>query len=184
MSAKPVNPKDDREAALWADARRDPAWSDQQQAALEQWLEGRPDRQDLLRRHEALIDDAAVIWATQRMSLERPASRRLVSWSRGGVADPDLPDPGCVAGRRDLSRFHRDGSGTGRLPPDQGRRRRFAGGDAARGEGGRLKHEVCWSAERRAPALLWSPTSLTAHDAEGPICGAVCVEPADSASLA
>ncbi|PLR22609.1 hypothetical protein SGCZBJ_17690 [Caulobacter zeae] len=75
MSTRNVNPRDDREAALWADARRDAAWSDQQQAALEQWLEGRPDRQDLLRRHEALLDDAAVIWATQRMARGKPARR-------------------------------------------------------------------------------------------------------------
>ena len=87
MSASPVNPKDDRQAALWADARRDATWSHQQQAALEQWLEGRPDRQDLLRRHEALIDDAAVIWATQRMSLARPAPRGLGWWpQRAAVA--------------------------------------------------------------------------------------------------
>src|SRR5687767_9782130 len=85
MSASPVNPRDDRQAAPWADARRDATWSHQQQAALEQWLEGRPDRQDLLRRHEALIDDAAVIWATQRMSLVRPASRRLGWWPQRAV---------------------------------------------------------------------------------------------------
>jgi transmembrane sensor len=90
MSADTVNSKDDREAALWADARRDAAWSHQQQAALEQWLEGRPDRQDLLRRHEALIDDAAVIWATQRMSLARPASRRLGGWPQRAVVAAGL----------------------------------------------------------------------------------------------
>jgi transmembrane sensor len=77
MSTRSVNAKDDREAALWADARRDASWSAQQQVALEQWLEGRPDRQDLLRRHEALIEDAAVIWATQRMARARPVRRRL-----------------------------------------------------------------------------------------------------------
>lgn len=82
MVASPVNPKDDRQAALWADARREASWSHQQQVTLEQWLEGRPDRQDLLRRHEALINDAAVIWATQRMSLARPASGRLASSPR------------------------------------------------------------------------------------------------------
>lgn len=90
MSADTVNPRDDREAALWADARRDATWSHQQQAALEQWLEGRPDRQDLLRRHEALIDDAAVIWATQRMSLARPAPRRPLWWPRGAVVGAGL----------------------------------------------------------------------------------------------
>lgn len=79
MQTKTVNPRDDREAALWADARRDAAWSDQQQAALERWLEGRPDRQDLLRRHEALLDDAAVIWATQRMARGKPAPRRRLA---------------------------------------------------------------------------------------------------------
>lgn len=89
MSTRPVNAKDDREAALWADARRDAAWSPDQQAALEQWLEGRPDRQDLLARHEALIDDAAVIWATQRMVRARPAPRRR-SWTFGAVAGTSL----------------------------------------------------------------------------------------------
>lgn len=89
MSTRPVNAKDDREAALWADARRDAAWSPDQQAALEQWLEGRPDRQDLLARHEALIDDAAVIWATRRMARARPAPRRR-SWTFGAVAGTSL----------------------------------------------------------------------------------------------
>lgn len=64
--------KDDREAALWADARRAATWSPQQQAALDQWLEGRPERAELLRRHDALISDAAVIWATQRVARARP----------------------------------------------------------------------------------------------------------------
>ncbi len=86
MSTRFVNPKDDRQAALWADARRDPAWSPQQQAALEQWLEGRPDRADLLRRHEALIDDAAVIWATQRVARAQSTPRRTWSWPRAAVA--------------------------------------------------------------------------------------------------
>lgn len=90
MSASPVNPKDDRQAALWADARRSAAWSHQQQGALDQWLEGRPDRQDLLRRHEALIDDAAVIWATQRMSLARAAPRRSAWSPRGAVVGAGL----------------------------------------------------------------------------------------------
>ncbi len=89
MSTRPVNAKDDREAALWADARRDAAWSLDQQAALEQWLEGQPDRQDLLARHEALIDDAAVIWATQRMARARPAPRRR-SWTFGAVTGTSL----------------------------------------------------------------------------------------------
>lgn len=75
MSTRPVNPRDDREAALWADARRAAALSPRQQSALEEWLEGRPDRQDLLDRHEALIDDAAVIWATQRLARTTPARR-------------------------------------------------------------------------------------------------------------
>lgn len=90
MSTRLVNPKDDREAALWADARRDAAWSPQQQAGLDQWLEGRPDRADLLRRHEALIDDAAVIWATQRMARARPARRRFPLQPRGAVVGAGL----------------------------------------------------------------------------------------------
>ncbi|MGH7028432.1 FecR family protein [Brevundimonas sp.] len=90
MPTRSVNPKDDREAALWADAQRDAAWSPQQQAALEQWLEGRPDRADLLRRHEALIDDAAVIWATQRMTRTQPARRGLSLRPRGAVVGAGL----------------------------------------------------------------------------------------------
>ena len=82
--------KDDREAALWADARRDKSWSPQQQAALEQWLQGRPDRSDLLRRHEALIDDAAVIWATQGAARTRPGRPRLRQWPQGAVAGAGL----------------------------------------------------------------------------------------------
>ncbi|KSB90455.1 hypothetical protein AS593_13325 [Caulobacter vibrioides] len=81
-----MNPKDDREAALWADARRDKAWSQEQQAALERWLEGRPDRRDLLDRHEALIDDAAVIWATQRMVRAKPTRRAWQARSLGAIA--------------------------------------------------------------------------------------------------
>lgn len=68
-----VNAKDDRQAALWADGRSDVSWSDAQEAELEQWLKGRPDRVDLLRRHEALIEDAAVVWASQRVSRPKPA---------------------------------------------------------------------------------------------------------------
>ncbi|WP_296177312.1 FecR domain-containing protein [uncultured Brevundimonas sp.] len=90
MPTRSVNAKDDRQAALWADARRDAAWSPQQEAALAQWLEGRPDRADLLRRHEALIDDAAVIWATQRVARARPATRRRPSWPRWAVAGVGL----------------------------------------------------------------------------------------------
>lgn len=90
MSTRPVKTKCDREAALWADARRDVSWSGAQQTALEQWLEGRPDRADLLRRHEALIEDAAVIWATQRVARARPARRRLQLWPRGAVAGAGL----------------------------------------------------------------------------------------------
>jgi len=90
MSTKVVNSRDDREAALWADARREASWSSARQAALDQWLDGRPDRADLLRRHEALIDDAAVIWATQRVLRARPARRRFVSWPRGAVAGAGL----------------------------------------------------------------------------------------------
>lgn len=89
MSTRAVNPKDDREAALWADARRDKAWSAEQQAALDRWLEGRPDRQDLLRRHEAVLDDAAVIWATQRLAHARPAPRRR-AWTLGALAGAGL----------------------------------------------------------------------------------------------
>ena len=88
MSTRPVNPRDDREAALWADARRDANWSPHQQAALDEWLAGRPDRTDLLRRHEALIDDAAVIWATQRVARARTAPNRLRS--RGAIAAAGL----------------------------------------------------------------------------------------------
>lgn len=92
MWTRSVDPKDDREAALWADARRDAAWSPEQEAALEQWLEQRPDRADLLRRHEALIDDAAVIWATQRVARKRPARSQLLpqSWRRGAMAGVGL----------------------------------------------------------------------------------------------
>ncbi|WP_313005455.1 FecR family protein [Brevundimonas sp.] len=90
MSTKVVNSRDDREAALWADARREASWSGARQAALDQWLDGRPDRADLLRRHEALIDDAAVIWATQRVLRARPARRRFVSWPRGAAAGAGL----------------------------------------------------------------------------------------------
>ena len=85
-----VNAKDDRQAALWADARRDAAWSPQQEAALAQWLEGRPDRADLLRRHAALIDDAAVIWATQQAARTRRAPRRAWSWPRATFAGAGL----------------------------------------------------------------------------------------------
>ncbi len=85
-----VNAKDDRQAALWADARRDAAWSPQQEAALAQWLEGRPDRVDLLRRHAALIDDAAVIWATQQAARTRRAPRRAWSWPRATFAGAGL----------------------------------------------------------------------------------------------
>ena len=46
-----------------------------------------------------------------------------------GLADPDLPDPGCVAGGGGLSRLHRDGPPAGRLPSDQGCGRRGARGD-------------------------------------------------------
>ncbi|HAC02162.1 MAG TPA: hypothetical protein DCF67_12150, partial [Brevundimonas sp.] len=84
--SRTIKPKDDREAALWADARRDRDWSPQQKAALEQWLEGRPDRADLLRRHEALIDDAAVIWATQRVARAQSTPRRPWSWPRAASA--------------------------------------------------------------------------------------------------
>ncbi|MNX67537.1 fec operon regulator FecR [compost metagenome] len=90
MSTRSVNRRDDREAALWADARRDAAWSAQQQAGLEQWLAGRPGRADLLRRHEALLDDAAVIWATQRVARARATPRRLPLWPRGAVAGAGL----------------------------------------------------------------------------------------------
>ncbi|MDG2527209.1 FecR family protein [Caulobacter endophyticus] len=86
MSTRSVNDRDDREAALWADARRDAAWSPKMQARLEQWLEGRPDREDLLARHEALIDDAAVIWATQRMANARAKARRLPAAPRAVIA--------------------------------------------------------------------------------------------------
>ncbi|MBI1682189.1 FecR family protein [Caulobacter hibisci] len=86
MSTRSVNARDDREAALWADARREAGWSPRQQATLEQWLEGRPDRHDLLRRHEALIDDAAVIWATQRMARTRTTPRRWQAWTVGATA--------------------------------------------------------------------------------------------------
>ncbi len=96
MSTRPVNPRDDREAALWADARRDAAWSPERQALLEQWLEGRPDRQDLLRRHEALLDDAAVIWATQRLAHARPAPRQR-AWTLGALASAGVAVvAGCV----------------------------------------------------------------------------------------
>jgi transmembrane sensor len=88
--ARTAKSKDDREAALWADARRDKTWSPQQQAALEQWLRGRPDRADLLRRHEALIEDAAVIWATQRAARARPDRLRLRLWPQGAVAGGGL----------------------------------------------------------------------------------------------
>ena len=84
--SRTIKSKDDREAALWADARRDRTWSPQQQAALEQWLQRRSDRADLLRRHEALIDDAAVIWATQRSARTRPSRPRLRLWPHGAVA--------------------------------------------------------------------------------------------------
>ena len=90
MSTRPVNPRDDREAALWADARRNGTLSAKQQAALRKWLDGRPDRADLLRRHEALIDDAAVIWATQRVARARTAPNRLRSWPRGAIAGAGL----------------------------------------------------------------------------------------------
>lgn len=86
MSTRSVNSKDDREAALWADARRDAGWSPARQAALDEWLEGRPDRQDLLSRHEALIDDAAVIWATQRIVRAGAAPRRRRAWSSSAFA--------------------------------------------------------------------------------------------------
>lgn len=76
MSTRSVKPGDDRDAALWADARRDAAWTSQQQAALEQWLKGRPDRADLLQRHEALIDDVALIRATRRVARAHAAPRR------------------------------------------------------------------------------------------------------------
>jgi transmembrane sensor len=82
--------KDDREAALWADARRDKAWSPQQQAGLEQWLQGRPDRADLLRRHEILIEDAAVIWATQRVARTRLVRPWFRLWPQGAVAGAGL----------------------------------------------------------------------------------------------
>ena len=75
MSNRFTNAKDDREAALWADARNDVSWSDAKEAVLEQWLKGRPDRAELLRRHEALIQDPAVIWATQRVSQVQGVSR-------------------------------------------------------------------------------------------------------------
>ena len=90
MSTRPVNPGDDRKAALWADARRDATWSPQQQEALEKWLDGRPDRADLLRRHEALIEDAAVIWATKRMARARPAPHQLGLWPRSAVVGAGL----------------------------------------------------------------------------------------------
>lgn len=90
MSTRSVNPKDDREAALWADARRDANWSNAQQATLDQWLGGRPERADLLRRHEALIEDAALIWATQRLARARPARCRLQLWPRRAVAGTGL----------------------------------------------------------------------------------------------
>ena len=83
MSTRFMKPKDDRQAALWADARRDATWSPQQQAVLDQWLEGRPDRADLLRRHEALIEDAALIWATQRVAGARSRPRWFNPWPRG-----------------------------------------------------------------------------------------------------
>jgi len=85
MSTRSMKAKDDREAALWADARRDASWSPERQAALDLWLDGRPDRQDLLRRHEALIDDAAVIWATQRIVRARPAPGRRQGWMSGAL---------------------------------------------------------------------------------------------------
>ena len=90
MLIRSANAKDDREAALWADARRDAGWSCAQELALEEWLEGRSGRADLLRRHEALIDDAAVIWATQRAAWAGPKSAPTRLWPRGAVAGAGL----------------------------------------------------------------------------------------------
>jgi len=90
MSTRFVNPRDDRDAALWADMRRDAGWSEAQQTALDQWLDGRPDRADLLRRHEALLEDAAVIWATQRVAHTRSSRRPLGLRPRGAIAGAAL----------------------------------------------------------------------------------------------
>jgi transmembrane sensor len=76
MSTKKVRSKDDRAAALWADARRDRSWSSERQVELDRWLEGGRDRAALLRLHEELLDDAAVIWATQRAAVGRGATKR------------------------------------------------------------------------------------------------------------
>jgi transmembrane sensor len=46
-----------------------------QQAALEAWLSGRPDRQALLERHERLLADPAMLLAAKRVSRQGEAGR-------------------------------------------------------------------------------------------------------------
>lgn len=68
MSTRVMKLDDDRVAALWADERQSGVWGTDRQAALDEWLAGRPDRQALLRQHEALIADPATVWAAQRVA--------------------------------------------------------------------------------------------------------------------
>ena len=63
MTTRRIRPSEDRAAALWADMKRASGWTTQRQVQLDAWLKDRPDRQALLRRHEALIDDPALVRA-------------------------------------------------------------------------------------------------------------------------
>lgn len=91
MSTRFTRDSDDRTAALWADERRSGPWPPDRQEALEAWLAARPDRRRLLRQHDALIADPAVLWAARRSargSRRRPApwSARAFTWAPAGVA--------------------------------------------------------------------------------------------------
>ncbi|MDY6923078.1 MAG: FecR domain-containing protein [Pseudomonadota bacterium] len=91
MSTRFSRDSDDRMAALWADERRSGSWTPDRQDALEAWLAARPDRGRLLREHEALIADPAVLWAARRAAhatRRRPApwSSPTFTWAVTGVA--------------------------------------------------------------------------------------------------
>ncbi|MET4685278.1 transmembrane sensor [Brevundimonas faecalis] len=83
-----VSARDDRAAALWADARRDAGWNAEKAAELTSWLKDHPERAELLRRHEALLDDAALVWATQRVAARSQTPRGFGAFRRGRLFQP------------------------------------------------------------------------------------------------
>lgn len=87
MSIDPFDARDDRTAALWADEKNGGDWTPARQTVLNAWLAGRPDRQKLLREHEALIADPAVLWAARRAA-HTAAKPRAPSFGKAHVWAP------------------------------------------------------------------------------------------------